>query len=441
MTQDRYDILFQHTQVITMEDGAPLLPDACVGVRDGRICYVGQERDAPGAHRVIDGRNKILMPGFVNTHAHTAMCVMRGCADDYDLHMWLHEHIFPIEARMEEEDALAGVRLGLMESIAGGITSTSDMYPFLPATLRVAADAGVRYSMTRPLFTLGQEPYDFGKTGAVVEMKQALAQGLHGYDNGRVRVDAGIHGEYTSSPGQWRDMAAFARECEMVLQVHVSETKAEHEACRARHGKTPARALHDAGVFGGPAIAAHCVWTEPEDWDIFRQWGVSVAHNPVSNLKLASGIAPVAQMQRRGVNVALGTDGCCSGNTLDFLEAIKLAALLQKGATLEPAVLPAWEALKLATVNGAAAQGRAHQVGRVKEGLEADLILIDLDKPHMTPCFDPIAQVVYCARPQDVCLTMVKGRILYEDGEFFTLDAEACLFDARQRGMKLVKGL
>jgi len=441
MTENRYDVLFQHAQVITMEDTGPLLPDACVGVRDGRICYVGEGRETPGAHKVIDARNKILMPGFVNAHAHTAMCVMRGCADDYDLHTWLHEHIFPIEARMEEEDALAGVRLGLMESIASGITSTSDMYPFLPATLRAAAEAGVRYSMTRPMFFLGEGEYDFDKTDAALELKEAMAQGLHGYDNGRVRVDAGIHAEYSSGPQQWRDMAAFARECELVLQVHVSETKAEHEACLARHGKTPARALHDAGVFGGPAIAAHCVWTEPGDWDIFRDWGVSAVHNPVSNLKLASGVAPVAKMLKAGVNVALGTDGCCAGNTLNFFEAIKLAALLQKGTTLEPTALPAYEALKLATVNGAKAQGQEHQIGRVREGLEADLILIDLDKPHMTPCFDPVEQVVYCARPEDVCLTMVKGRILYEDGEFLTLDAEACLFDARQRSLKLVRGV
>ena len=224
------------------------------------------------------------------------------------------------------------------------------------------------------------------------------------------------------------------------MQVHVSETRKEHETCIARRGVTPTRALYDAGVFQAKVLAAHGVWLTDEDMDIFAETGASVAHCPVSNLKLGSGIARMAEMKRRGVNVALGTDGCCSNNTHDLFEEVKLAALLQKGVSGDPTSVNAYEALKMATVGGAKAQGRENEIGRVAEGFDADLILIDADSPLLRPVYDPVSTAVYSATGRDVCLTMVQGRILYENGQFTTIDVEQAMHEVEAYAVPIVLG-
>jgi 5-methylthioadenosine/S-adenosylhomocysteine deaminase len=208
------------------------------------------------------------------------------------------------------------------------------------------------------------------------------------------------------------------------MQVHVCETRAETDGCLTRYGRTPVAMLAAAGVFDGPAIAAHCVCVTEDDMDILRAKGVTVAHNPVSNLKLASGVAPVARMLEKGVNVALGTDGVCSNNSHDLFEEIKLAAILQKGITGNPTAVPALAALNMATVNGAAAQGRSGSIGKLAVGMDASLILLDMTTPQMTPTGNPVSAAVYAAKGSDVCLTMVRGRVLYENGVYYTVDME-----------------
>ncbi|MEG2571083.1 MAG: amidohydrolase family protein, partial [Clostridia bacterium] len=267
------------------------------------------------------------------------------------------------------------------------------------------------------------EKIDFDNFEAVKQMKK-LRKDWHNADNGRIKIDAAIHAEYTSSRSLWQPLGEYAYINNMVLQVHLSETKREHEACIEKYGKTPTQLFNDEGVFRAKTIAAHCVWLTDDDIDILNENGVSVAHNPVSNLKLASGVARIPLMLRRGVNVTLGTDGVASNNNFDMFEELKLSAILHKGIEHDPKTVPAAQALALATVNGARAQGRAGECGELRVGLDADIVMIDMARVNLVPCHNVVSNLVYSARGADVCMTMVRGNILYENGAFTTIDIE-----------------
>ncbi len=416
-----YDILLENATILTMRDEQPLA-EGCVGVKDGRIALVGALPEGAQAKRRIDCAGQILMPGLVNAHAHTPMCILRGYADDYPLHTWLFDKVFPAEARLDERAVRAGALLGFAEQLCTGTTSVSDMYYFEPAIAALALETGMRASLCNAVVALG--PDWLPENDRALRETEALIRDFHGAGNDLVRAEVSIHAEYTSQPHVWRMVAELAKTHDLGLQVHLSETRKEHEEAKQRHGgKTAAQALAGQGVFDGRTTAAHCVWLDEADMALLAEKGVSAAHCPVSNLKLGSGTADIAALRRAGVNVALGTDGCCSNNTHDLFEEIKLAALLAKGKALDPTALSAYEALKMATINGAKAQGRP-DIGQVAEGLRADLILLDMDHPTTRPAYDPFGAVVYSATGRSVRLTMVQGRILYEDGNFTTIDIE-----------------
>ena len=433
------DYLFQNATVLTMCDERPVLQNGFVGVTGGKIVFVGEAAPQEPAIRTLNCEGKFLLPGLVNAHAHTAMCVMRGYADDYTLQTWLYEKVFPVEARLDEQAIVAGAQLGFAEMLRTGTTSASDMYFREPAVAALALECGMRVSLSNAVLALDPASYDPEKDRAIAETR-ALIRDFHGAGNGRIRADAAIHAEYTSNPPVWRYVTDLALAHGLVMHVHVSETKREHEECLARRGVTPTRALYDAGVFEARVLAAHGVWLTEEDMELFAQSHASVAHCPVSNLKLGSGIARVAEMKRLGVNVALGTDGCCSNNTHNLFEEIKLAALLQKGVSGDPTCLSAYDALKMATVGGAKAQGRENEIGKIQEGFDADLILIDTNTPTLRPVYDPISTTVYSASGEDVCLTMVQGKILYENGQFTTIDVEKAIYEVEQYAVPLVRG-
>ncbi len=416
-----YDTLFENAAILTMREEQRLIK-GCVGVRDGRITLVGALPEGAQAKRRIDCTGQILMPGLVNAHAHTPMCILRGYADDYPLHTWLFDKVFPAEARLDERAVRAGALLGFAEQLCTGTTSVSDMYYFEPAIAALALETGMRASLCNAVVALG--PDWSPENDRALRETESLIRDFHGAGDDLIRAEVSIHAEYTSQPRVWRMVAELAQKHGLGLQVHLSETRAEHEEAKQRHGgKTAAQALAGQGVFEGRATAAHCVWLEAADMALLAEKGVSAAHCPVSNLKLGSGAADLAALRGAGVNVALGTDGCCSNNTHDLFEEIKLAALLAKGKALDPTALSAYEALKMATVNGAKAQGRP-DIGQVAEGLRADLILLDMDHPTTRPSYDPFGAVVYSATGRSVRLTMVQGRILYEDGAFATIDIE-----------------
>ena len=416
------DLLIKDVTAVTMDE--PQVVEHChIGIENGRIVWLSPEAPQQPARRVIQGRGKVAMPGLINTHTHMPMTLLRGYADDYTLQEWLTQHIFPAEDRLDARCIKAGMLLGLAEAIRFGTTSISEMYFQLPTMAEACLEAGIKANLCNAATCFDQAHYDFDKAGETREMREVLER-FHGADGGRIRLDAGIHAEYTSFDQVWRSNAAFAKEHGLNMQVHVSETRKEHEECLGRWGATPVQILAENGVFDTRAIAAHCVWVTPEDMEILAEKQVTVAHNPVSNLKLASGIAPVAEMRRRGVRVALGTDGVASNNSHDLFEEIKLCALLQQGVRGDPCQMPAPDALACATVQGAFAQGREEECGRLRTGMDADLILLDFDKPWLQPVHSVISSLCYTARGQDVCLTMVKGKILYENGAFHTIDVE-----------------
>ncbi|MCL2478628.1 MAG: amidohydrolase [Treponema sp.] len=417
------DILFSDIITITMNDEKPVLNHGYVGVEGRKISWVGENPPAEKAARVVDGSRRLLMPGLINSHSHLPMAVLRGYADDYRLREWLYDHIFPAESRLDDRCVAAGVRLGLAECIRFGVVSCTDMYFRLPEIAEAVLEAGTKANITNGILCLDMNNYDFEKDRSTVEVKEVLAN-CRSRGDGRLIVDAGIHAEYTSGPAVWRDSVAFAQDYSLRLQLHLSETEAEHNECIQKYHRTPAQMLNEAGVFSRKTTAAHCCWITEDDMDILASNGVTAAHCPVSNLKLSSGIAPVMKMRACGINTALGTDSVCSNNSHDMFEEIKTAALLQKYITGDPAVLPAYQAIKMATVNGALGQGRENETGSIRTGFDADLIMLNLDAPHLLPLNDPCAAVAYSTKGSDVCLTMVQGRVLYENGGYKTLDTE-----------------
>lgn len=434
------DILIKNAEILTMDDSRPAVSGGAVGIQGEKIERVYEKGEAlPIARRVIDAKGNILMPGLVNTHSHTAMCVMRGYADDLSLGEWLFDKIFPAEDRLTKEAVLSGVRLGVAEMLASGTTSFSDMYSNEPAAAEIIAASGIRANLSNGVIALGND-FVYENDRSYREL-YALIRDWHCKEHGRIRTDAAIHAEYTSPPWVWERTHEIAAAHGLVTQVHLSESKKEVLASKERHGVSPVGILAKHGVFDTPTVAAHCVWLDEDDILIMAEKKVTAAHCPVSNLKLASGIADVRRLKINGVNVSLGTDGCASNNTLDLFEEIKLAALLAKGSTLDPTAVPAYEALKMATVNGAKAQGRENEIGRIREGLEADIIMLNVHTPHMQPVYSPASAAAYAANGGDVLLTMVQGRILYENGEWTTIDVEKAIRDVNKIAVPIVKSV
>ena len=414
------NILISHATVLCMDEANTVLSDGFVLVKGREIAYVGPIRPAEAVDREINGTGKVLMPGFVDCHTHLTMSLMRGYGGGHDLQTWLNDYIFPVEAKLDSRAVRAGTALALAEAISCGITSVSDMYYFCDDIIAEVVKSGISANIARgaTVFTDDFDPHTYPACAESV----ALAETWHNYNDGQIKIDACIHGEYTSNPKLWAWMADFAGKYGLQMHVHLSETKSEHTACLQRWGKTPAAVFEEYGLWNTPAIAAHCVWTTPEDWEIFKRHGVTEGHNPASNMKLASGAAPAAAMLDAGVNVALGTDGMSSNDNHDMFEEMKLAALLARVSSMDPMALSDAAVLKMATVNGAKAQGR--NAGVVKAGAQADLILVDFRSPNLQPCHDVSANLIYSAHGSNVCMNMARGSVIYENGNFLTLDLD-----------------
>ena len=413
-------ILIHNCTAALMDEAGTVLPGAFVAVEGTQITYVGTQRPQGSFEEEIDGEGGVLMPGFVNAHTHVPMTAMRGYGDGHDLQDWLNNYIFPVEARWDDRAIRCCTDLGLAEMIASGVTCIADMYGHSPAIAQEVAAAGIsaNLSVGGVQFTDDFNP----DTHNDCRVQRELTEQWHGYNDGQILVDASVHGEYTSHQQLWRWMAGYAREHGLGMHVHISETRSEHEECLARHGKTPIQVLNDYGVWDGRAIAAHCVWTTPEDWAVMAEKGISAVHNPMSNLKLGSGIAPVPAMKKAGVNVCLGTDGVSSNNCTDFFGDLKIAAILHNGAGCDPLALLPMDALRMATCDGARALGR--RTGVIAPGYTADLILVDFSHLNLTPCHSVVSNLAYAAHGSDVVMNMARGKVIYEDGEFLTIDLE-----------------
>ncbi len=431
-------VLFQHVTVLTMDSAQPLLKDAYVAVEGTTIASVGTQRPQGEFDRVVDGQGQVLMPGLINCHTHVPMTLMRGYGGGCDLQHWLQEYIFPAEAKLDERAVAAGTALGLAEMIATGTTCIVDMYMKTGTIAQQVMNAGISANLSCGGLYFG-DPKDFSPDKCSdCRNQEELMQQWHGAGEGQILVDASIHGEYTSSAPLWQWTADFAQKNKLGMHVHISETKLEHEQSLQRHGKTPLAILDQYGVWERGGTAAHCVWVSDEDMDLMARKHVTAVHNPVSNLKLGSGVARVPKMLEAGVNVALGTDGVSSNNNADLFEEIKLAAMLHKGVSRDPMVVTAHQALEMATVNAARALGR--NTGVVAPGKVADLILVDFNRPNLVPCHDVEENLVFAARGSDVSMNMARGKIIYEKGEFLTLDLEKIRSEVEHYALPLIFG-
>ncbi|GHU82986.1 5-methylthioadenosine/S-adenosylhomocysteine deaminase [Clostridia bacterium] len=410
-------MLFERIAVLTPEG---VLSDRYVATQGATIAHISDAPPAGDWGERYDGRGKLLLPGFVNGHSHTPMTLLRGYGENMVLQDWLQKRIFPFEAQMTGSDIYWATLLGVAEMVRYGITSTTDMYCKLPDMARAFVEGGAKINLSNGITNFTRTPYD--QIPAVREARDAVRD-WHGAGDGRVLIDLSLHAEYTSDEATARALAEDAARLGLHIHVHVSETRAEHEACKVKFGRTPARYLADCGLFDVPATAAHCVWAEPEDFALLAEKGVTVGTCPKSNLKLASGVFNARAAMAQGVPFAIGTDSVASNNNLNMIEELRTFALVQKGFSADPTLITPAEALYAATRAGALAQGR-DDCGEIREGFCADLCVLSLADPIAQPTYDPLTSVVYTLSGSDVVLTMCDGRVLYRDGAFPTLDME-----------------
>ena len=400
-----------------------------VGVTDDKITYIGAESPKESYEKIIDGKGDLLFSGFYNSHCHAAMTLFRGYGEDLPLDRWLNEKIFPAEDLLTERSVYTGTMLAIAEMLAGGIVSFSDMYMFEDTIARAVIESGIKANLARSIVSF-DENENPRESFRFLESTQ-LVRDYHLAENGRIRVDMSIHAEYTNTEKMCRAVAEYARENSLAIQMHISETEKEHEECKGRRGgRTPIAFVRDTGLLDSPFCAAHCVFVSDEDMDIMHERGVCVSHNPVSNLKLGSGTMPLSEMLSRGICVSLGTDGAASNNNLDIFKELKTAAILHKGISRKADATNARTVCQLPTLNGAVAQGRK-DCGKIEVGKKADLILIDMDSLHNIPSYGYETTVAYSADSSDVRMTMVDGKILYQNGEYTTIDIEKLKYEAK----------
>ena len=416
-------ILFTNAAVVTMDPENPVLKDAFVAVEGTKIASVGTERPQGTFDRTIDCTGKVLMPGLVHAHTHVPLALMRGYGGGHDLQHWLNDYIFPAEAKLDDRCVAAGAALGLAEMIASGTTCIADMYMHTGVIAKTVLEAGISANLSCGGVYFG-DPADFSpETCNDCKNQITLTEEWHGAGDGQIMVDASIHAEYTSTAPLWQWMADYAQKHGLRMHVHVSETHSEHESCLNKYGETPVQLLDKYGVWQNGGIAAHCVHLSGGDAQLLAKRGVTAVHNPVSNLKLMSGVAPLFFLRECGMNIALGTDGVASNNSHNMFEEMKVAALNQNMYYGEhEGLLSAADIVAMATVNGAKALGR--DAGVIAPDKIADLILVDFTHPNLFPCHDVLENLVYSAAPSNVVMNMARGKIIYEKGEFLTLDMD-----------------
>jgi len=428
------DILFKNCRMLLPDGDGFRAEDGYLGVRGKSIDYVGKAKPEAAYAAEKDMTGKILMPGLVNAHTHAAMTLLRGKGTGLPLQNWLFDCIFPIEERMTPQDMRVGSELAMLEMLACGTVSFTDMYMFPRETAEAVLAAGMKANLCRPVqsFDETEDP----RQNRMIAESLALYDEFHGAGEGRVLVDFSIHAEYTCTAPAVR---YYAQQCQARggnLHIHLAETEKETQACIARYGMTPAAWFDSLGAFDGDVFAAHCVTLSERDTALLREKNVKIVHNPSSNMKLGSGFAPVRRYLDAGITVGLGTDGASSNNDLDMFEEMHLASLIHNGRAQDALLIRPRDVLAMATAAGAAIQRRP-DTGRLAVGMRADIAAVDTDAPHLTPDLDTEALLVYAAKGADVCMTMVDGEILYENGTYKTLDRERIMAEAKAAARRL----
>lgn len=425
------DLTITGGTVLTMTPGSEPLRDGAVAIQDGKIVAVGAARDliesAPTA-TTLDAGGGLIMPGFVNTHSHLAMTLLRGFADDLPLKEWLEKRIWPAEKQLMDGATVAlGTRLALAESLRAGVTTVQDMYFFADLVAQVCGEVGIRS-------VVGEAVVDF-PTPCCPTPADCLARTrelMTTYrDHRTVVIGVAPHAPYTVSPTNLAAAAEVADEFGAPFSIHLAETKWEVENTRKERGMSPVAYLADLGILSERCIAVHCVHVDEQDLDLLAEFGSGISCTLVSNLKLASGVPPLHRFLARGLKVGFGTDGTASNNSLDVLRDAQLASLLFKGLTGDPTTLPARQLVELLTIGGARVLGLDDRIGTIEPGKRADIICLGIDEPHAVPTFDPYAHVAYVARASDVRHAIVEGRVVMQNRELLTIDVERLLAETQ----------
>ena len=429
-------LIIQGAWVLTMNLQRQVFSPGAVALKGAEIVAVGppaelQQRYTPA--RRLDYPQGLILPGLINAHTHAAMALFRGLADDLPLEEWLNDYIFPAERRVNGDFVYWGTKLAVAEMLLSGTTTFTDMYLFADHVARAASETGIRAVVGEVLYDFPSPNY--GPPAAGLKFSEDLCRAFK--DHPLIRVAIQPHAVYTCSPDLLQQCGELAAKYETRLIIHLSETPKEVADCQSRYGATPVAHLDRLGLLNHRLVADHAVVLSVADRVLLAASGAGVAHCPESNMKLASGIAPVADLLRRGIPVGLGTDGCASNNNLDLMQEMDTAAKLQKVDCMDPTVLPAPTALSLATCGGARVLGLEKEVGTLAPGLKGDLIVIDLDQPHLTPLYDPYSHLVYTATGADVQTVLVNGRVVVQDRRLLSFDLAETLARAR----KLAGGL
>ncbi|MCR2802972.1 amidohydrolase [Paenibacillus soyae] len=424
---------------VTMNDDRRTVKGHMV-VTDDRITYIGEEAPKPEQLapdvKKLNGSRLAFMPGLVNTHGHAAMSLLRGYSDDQNLQVWLQEKMWPMEGKYVDADTRAGSALAIVEMLRSGTTAFVDMYDRMDQVAQMTEQAGIRGILTRGVIGLCSEEVQQAKLHDAI----TFAKEWNGRADGRITTLLSPHAPYTCPPDYIVKFVEAAHDMNLPLHTHMSETLAEVEQNVRDYGVRPVEHLDRLGFFSRPSLVAHAVHLNDDEIALLAERGVSVSHNPVSNLKLASGIARVPELLRAGVKVSLGTDSAASNNNLDLFEEIRFAALLHKGISGDPTVIPAWEALKLGTIYGAQSVWQGESFGLLEEGRKADFIAIDLDQPHMYPLTDIVSHLVYSASGRDVRHVWVDGRQVVRDGLCTQMDEEKIRYEAAASFERLLNG-
>jgi 5-methylthioadenosine/S-adenosylhomocysteine deaminase len=417
------DILIRNGSVLTMDPEDTLIEKGAVAVSADRIVEVGTEDALTAsfqAAKTIDAQGGIIMPGLVNTHTHAAMTCFRGLADDLPLMTWLNDYIFPAEAKLTFDIVYQGSRLACSEMILSGTTTFCDMYLFEEAVAQAAREAGMRA-------VVGEVLYDFPSPnyGPVVQgLKYTEALIEKWRDDPLITIAVEPHSPYLCSPDLLEKTKAIADRNAAPMVIHLSESEHEVAQVRAKYGKTPVEHLAEIGFLSPNLIADHCVALSDNDIRLLKDFDVKVAHNPESNMKLASGVAPIPKLLEHGITVGIGTDGCASNNNLDLFQEMDTVAKLHKVHTLDPTVMNARTVVRMATIDGARVLGIGDIIGSLEAGKKADIIIIDTRRPHLIPMYNIYSHLVYAVMGSDVVTAIVDGRVLMEDRVLTTLDVD-----------------
>ena len=418
------DTLISNVTVVTMNPRNDVLFGAFIGIDGGKIVSISKKAPEDAPATIIDGTGMVAMPGLINCHTHLATSVLRSFCDDLESREALETQLQK-EDKMDSRAAKAAALLSIAECLRFGTTSVSDLYYYPNATAEAVAESGIKANLALSSYRFidQNEDFDFDTDEQCQELSKVVEK-WHGYDNGRIKIDAGIYAEYTSNYKLWEGLVGFASEKGIGMQLHLAETQEEADSCMDRTGMGPAELLNCHGLFNVPTTAAGCTYLEEFERKLLGKKHVSAVATPLACAKAGEASTPILECVKAGMNVALGTGGAIECGNLDMFEVIRGASMQERATAKNPAALPSAAALMMATVTGAQAQGRAAECGMLSEGMDADIVLVDFSAPHLMPCHNVLNGLTYSAKGGDVAMTMVRGNILYQNGKFPTIDLQ-----------------